>query len=109
MAIEYNEIGKRIALRRKELNMTQETLTNLTDISTNQISNIENSRCIPTIETLLKLCDALDTTPNHLLLGAVKYADQSMISAISQTAMLCTEKHQKLIYDFISLLVNENY
>ena len=109
MEINYNEIGNRIAARRKELRLTQESLTDLTDISTNQLSNIENNRSVPTIETIMKLCTAMKATPDYFLLGIVKQSDESVTDAIAQKSLLCNSKQQKLIYEFISLLVKENY
>ena len=109
MVFEYSEIGARISARRKELQLTQETVTNLTDISTNQLSNIENSHSVPTIETLLKLSVALKVTPDYFLLGIVRETESDSIKAISQKALLCTEKQQKFIYSFISLLLQDNY
>ncbi|MCL1863474.1 MAG: helix-turn-helix domain-containing protein [Defluviitaleaceae bacterium] len=53
----YN-IGEQISKRRKDLRMTQEAVANLTEISENQISNLENNHCVPTVETILKLCNA---------------------------------------------------
>ena len=109
MRIDYSEIGTRVYARRKELNLTQETLTNLTDISTNQISNIENNRSVPTIETILKLCSALNVTPDYFLLVIVKNTDREIYNAISQKALLCTRKQQELVYEFMSLLIKNNY
>ena len=109
MEVNYNEIGYRLSARRRELNITQEVLRNLTDISINQISNIENNHCIPTIETILKLCKALNVTPDYFLLGILKDVNSEFSEAISEKALLCTNQQQKLIYDFISLLINENY
>ena len=107
MEINYNEIGNRVSARRKELHLTQEALTDLTDISTNQLSNIENNRSVPTIDTIMKLCTALKVTPDYFLLGILKESDES--TAIAQKALLCNLKQQKLVYEFISLLVKENY
>jgi transcriptional regulator with XRE-family HTH domain len=109
MIIDYNKIGARVFARRKELQLTQEMVTNITDISTNQLSNIENNHSVPTIETILKLCDALKVTPDYFLLGIVKETDSDPVKAISQKALLCTVKQQKLVYEFISLLIKENY
>jgi transcriptional regulator with XRE-family HTH domain len=109
MVIDYNKIGERGAARRKELQMTQEMVTNLTDISTNQLSNIENNHSVPTIETIMKLCGALKVTPDYFLLGIAKETDSDPVKAISQKALLCTEKQQRLVYEFISLLIKENY
>ena len=109
MKINYRELGTRIADRRRELGLTQEAITNITDISTNQLSNIENNHSVPTIETILKLCNALGVTPDYFLLGIAKGADDESAKAISQKALLCTEKQQRLVYEFISLLIKENY
>lgn len=109
MIIDYTEIGQRIAARRKELNLTQEALTDSTGISTNQLSNIENNRSVPTVETIMKLSEVLKVTPDYFLLGILKSVDGEPIQAIAQKSLLCNEKQQKLIYEFISLLIRENY
>jgi len=109
MEISYKEIGTRISERRKELQLTQEMVTNIADISVNQLSNIENNHSIPTIETILKLCDALKATPDYFLLGIDRQAESDPVRAITEKALLCTEKQQKLVYEFMSLLIQENY
>ena len=109
MEIDYNKIGTRLSARRKELKLTQEMLSSLTDISINQLSNIENNHSVPTIETITKFCEALKVTPDYFLLGISKDVDNDSVKAISQKALLCTEKQQNLIYEFISILIKENY
>ena len=109
ITIEYKEIGTRVAKRRKELKMTQEALTNYIDMSINQLSNIENSHSVPTIETILKLSCALKVTPDYFLLGIAKDIETHTLTAIGHKAALCTEKQQQLVYDFIDLLIKDNY
>jgi transcriptional regulator with XRE-family HTH domain len=107
--INYVEIGARIAARRKELFLTQEKLTEKIDMSINQLSNIENSHSVPTVETIIKLSEALKVTPDYFLLGLGKNIDKKATAAIAQKALLCTKKQQKLISEFITLLISENY
>ena len=109
LEIDYSEIGRRISARRKELYLTQEALTGITGISTNQLSNIENNRSVPTVESIMKLSEALKVTPDYFLLGIVKNINSESIQAISQKSLLCSKKQQKLVYEFISLLIRENY
>ena len=109
MKIDYNEIGGRILARRKELRLTQEAVTNLTNISTNQLSNLENNRSVPTVETILKLSEALKVTPDYFLLGIVKSMDDAPVADIAQKALLCTDKQKRLVSGFIALLIKENY
>ena len=109
LKIGYSEIGQRLSARRKELDLTQEALTDMTGISTNQLSNIENHRSVPTIETIIKLSEALKVTPDYFLLGILKSVDSEPIRAIAQKTLLCNEKQQRLVCEFISLLIKENY
>ena len=109
LVIDFAEIGIRIAKRRKELKMTQEALTNYIDMSINQLSNIENSHSVPTIETILKLSHALKVTPDYFLLGISKDVIVETLTEIGERAVLCTEKQQRLVCDFIDLLIRENY
>ena len=53
--IDYQALGKRISNLRRQKKLTQEELAEKTDLSTNYISHIENSRSIPSLETLMKL------------------------------------------------------
>jgi len=107
LEINYKELGERIAKRRKVLNLTQDDVAEATGLSNNHISNIENNHSIPSIETLLKICEALDVTPDYLLLGIFRQAKDSLLSQINQKLKLCDEKKQELVDHFITWLVDE--
>ncbi len=76
MKLDYIEIGRRIARRRKQLNLTQEFLAELVDVSPQYISHIEHARSIPSTEVIMRLAIALDTTPDEFLVGTARYEDQ---------------------------------
>jgi transcriptional regulator with XRE-family HTH domain len=111
MEVNYNEIGRRISARRKELNLTQEVLAEKVDMSINQISNIENCKSVPSVDTILKLSDVLKTTPDYILLGINKDYDMREIlaSEICRKILSCTDKQRKMIKDIIALIIQENY
>ena len=67
MNIDYQTLSKRISDLRRKKGLTQESLAEKTELSSNYISHIENSRSIPSLETLMKLCSALDITPDEVL------------------------------------------
>lgn len=69
MAVDYNRIGKRIAELRKSRGMTQASLAEKAEITNNFLSHIERSYSIPSLETLVRICDALGVTPDAVLLG----------------------------------------
>ena len=109
LIIDYKEIEARISKRRKELKMTQEKLTDYIDMSIKQLSNIENSHSKPAIETILRLSHALKVTPDYFLLGISKDTTVQTLTEIGERAALCTEKQQRLICNFIDLLIEDNY
>ena len=56
------ELGKQLRARRKELKITQIDLALIADISTKQLSSIEQGKVSTTIDTLSKLCATLGLT-----------------------------------------------
>ena len=60
------DMGQRILDRRKQLNMTQETLANLTHLTSQTISYAETGQKAMRPETMLKICDALGISADYL-------------------------------------------
>jgi len=110
VTIDYKALGKRIAKRRKVLNLTQEDVAEATGLSNNYISNIENNHSIPSIDTLLKICEAIDTTPDYLLLGISSRSDaeEDLRNKINEKLKLCSQKKLKLIEHFVSWIIDED-
>ena len=75
MNLDYKLIGKRIARRRKELHLTQAIVEERAEIAQKYLSNIENAYSIPSIEVIMRLAIALDTTPDEFLVGAVRHGE----------------------------------
>lgn len=107
MVIDYALIGRRLAQLRKARRMTQEQLAEKTDLGNNYISNIENHRSIPSLETLVKLCDALEVTPNDILLGASVSSEQYLKDELLQKISQCSPREKRLVEGFITLLMTE--
>lgn len=107
MTIDYSAVGKRISLTRKNRGMTQEQLAEKAELSNIYISHIENSRSIPSLETLMKLCSALDITPDEVLLGTKQDMENYLQSDIQKKLILCTPKERRMVSRFIDLLLEE--
>lgn len=69
MELDYAEIGRRIARRRKQLGLKQSEAEERADISYKYLSNIERGVSIPSTEVIMRLAQALDTTPDEFLVG----------------------------------------
>ncbi len=73
MELDYSEIGRRIAQRRKALGLRQTQVCERAGINDKYLSCIERATSIPSLEVLMKLALALDTTPDEFLTGSVRY------------------------------------
>lgn len=72
MEINYKKLGENLARIRKEQKKKQSEVEELAGLSQKYLSNIENAKSIPSLEVLVKLCEALKVTPNEVLLGVTQ-------------------------------------
>lgn len=77
MDLNYAEVGRRIARRRKELGLRQTQVCERAGINDKYLSCIERATSIPSLEVVMKLAFALDTTPNEFLLGSLQQEEES--------------------------------
>ena len=104
MDIEFTKLGKRIAQRRHELGYKQCVLAEKAGISNNYLSNIENGRSIPSLETFMDICTALSVTPDYLLIGTIKmdYIPNTIISNLN----LCNDNSLQLVNNLIMCVLD---
>ncbi len=107
MIVDYALIGKRLAKIRKDKKLTQERLAEITNLANNYISNIENNRSIPSLETLVKLCEALEVTPNDILLGSSTSSQNYMNDELFDKLNKCTAKEKRFLSNVLTLILNE--
>ena len=61
------KIGENIKYLMKSKNLTQNALAQMLNVKQNTVSQWVNEINEPNCETILKLCEILDTTPNEIL------------------------------------------
>jgi len=75
MEFDFLEMGQRIAEKRKQLKIKQNTLAERIGVSNNHLSGIERGQTVPSMETFIKICNELETTPDYLLMGSMHTDD----------------------------------
>ena len=100
------QIGEQIKTAREQAKLTQEQLAELCDCTSTHISNIENGKSIPSLETFADICIALSTTPDYLLLGTLK--SNSVPQTIIDGLNLCYNESLSIINDIISCFIKNN-
>lgn len=88
------EMGKRVSIRRKSLNLTQETLAEKMNVSIQMISNLELGKKAIRPENLAKLCGILNISADYLLTG----------TKVNNSADTLTDKIRLLPDDKIDLV-----
>lgn len=105
MILDYPQIGRNLARRRKELKLKQAEVCERAEINDKYLSCIETARSIPSLEVFLKLCTALETTPDHILLGSVCQTDYTEDdAALLEKFHSLSPDHQRLCLAFMDLL-----
>ena len=105
MYVDYKEVGRRIAARRKALGLKQNKVNEMAELSDKYLSNIETARSIPSIDVLMRICKALDTTPDHILLGAVKKNSGSELGkVIGEKVASMPDSKQKIVMKIIKAI-----
>ena len=102
----YAEMGRRIKLRRKELNIKQSEMAEALDVSNNHISSIETGKQKPSLDMFISICEYLRVTPDYLLLGVMH--SYNVPQDILGKLRLCTPDDINLTKDIVELLVNRN-
>lgn len=103
MELDYSEIGRRIARRRKALGLRQTQVCEKAGINDKYLSCIERATSIPSLEVVMKLAIALETTPDEFLTGSVRYDDDAWRN-IAELLKGMNPKQLSLAKSFLSWL-----
>ncbi|MBR5826825.1 MAG: helix-turn-helix transcriptional regulator [Clostridia bacterium] len=91
-----NTIGERIYEIRKKRNMSQGELADKLDVSRQTVSKWENNMCLPEVEKLLQLSEALGVTTDYILKGiAEKESTAEKETVYVYITEPCDEKEEK--------------
>ena len=103
-------IGRYIARKRKEQNLTQEQLSEQLGVSNKTISKWDNGKCMPDYSLIQKLCEALDVTLPELMDGedaaenSVRvYDDEQILDLLRRTQEL--ERQKNTLYGLVLIVL----
>ncbi len=104
MNIDYKKVGARIAKRRKELGLKQYEVCEMVDVNYKYLSNLETGRSSPSLELIMSLCEALQTSPDYFLVGTE--SDRLIDKGIEEKIGKLTESNKRLINGIIDLMLD---
>ena len=104
MYMDYAEIGRRIAQKRRKLLLTQAEVEAKAELSPRYLSNIERGRSIPSIDVLMQIADVLHMTPDEVLLGADRVQQGELSGQLAAKLKRLDKKQQEQALSFIGWL-----
>ena len=102
MAIDYEALGRRIKAARKEKGYTQEQLAGATGLSQQHIGNIEIAANKLSLQALVDIANALDTTADALLCDSLSFTASEYDIKSQQLLNDCTEKEKESLLHLMS-------
>ena len=103
MELDYKNIGKRIVRRRKSLKISQIDLAEKIGISNNYLSSIEHGKEKPSLDILVKICNAISVTPDYLIKGNM-YSN-NVPQNIADSLQLCSSRDVDLVNTLVQRMV----
>ena len=108
MELDYKNIGKRIVRRRKSLKISQIDLAEKIGISNNYLSSIEHASIEhgkekPSLDILVKICNAISVTPDYLIMGNM-YSN-NVPQNIADSLQLCSSRDVDLVNTLVQRMV----
>lgn len=100
--------GTSIRNLRLKNHLTQEQVAQMTGFETKYISQLETGKYMGTIKTMLKFCDAFNTSPNEILYDFIKdsnYNDD--INDFSSKFSKLSKKDQKNVLALIESMLSD--
>lgn len=104
MNIDYREVGRRMSKRRKELGLKQYEVCEMIDVNYKYISNLETGRSAPSLDVIMRLCEALQTTPDYFLVGSDKSGMTVSDKTLTEKISVLDPKSKAIVNGVIDLL-----
>ena len=104
MALNYMRIGRRVQEIRKMRKLSQADLAELADISVPYISHIETALKKPSLESVVKIADALGVTVDQLLNGNQSNDHHTYEAEVAELLADCNSKERRMIFELVTLV-----
>lgn len=100
-------LGDNISTARKQRHLTQEELAYKIDKSDKYVSMVERAESGISITALVRLCGALNITPNNLFYGIVKYDNLDIDTQIIDKLSVLTPDDKKFLLEAIDFIIQK--
>ena len=102
--INYEKLGLRIKAVRQSRNLTQDNLAEMVNCNTSHISNVENAHTKVSLNVLLAIANALNTSIDYLLSDQYENSSLALDEAVLRAIRGYDDKKKEKILKIIEIL-----
>ena len=102
-SVNHRQIGYRIKEVREQNHLSQAQLAEITDLSVSYISHIENAKRKASLESIIRIVNALGITVDELLAGVQMNNPAAYQTDIDILMEDCSENEKKFVYELIKI------
>lgn len=104
----FESVGRNIRKYRKEKNMSQEKLAELSYLSPTYVGMVERADKTPSLTTLVNIANALDVTADMLLCDVLNRHNEIRSSVLIERINGLSEKERERVYAVIEVLLKHS-
>lgn len=105
--MDAQKVGRRIQEMRKSRGLTQSELSQLLDLSTKYISNIECGFKTPKLNTFVAIANALQCDANLLLADVLDVTTEQESGLVSKKLLALPPEEQRRILRVLEIMIDE--
>lgn len=105
MGLDYRAIGLRVREKRQNKKISQSDLANRIGVSNPHISNIERGKTKVSLQTLVDIANALETTLDELVCDNVSEAKGIIVKDLSEEIETCTAEEVRIVFNVVKTLI----
>lgn len=104
--VDYNFLGKEIRKKRLQMQLSQEKIAEVVDISCSFLSCIERGKVVLSVNTLVKIAKALNLSLDYLLLNNPVLDKKDFLKTIDTLLLDMSSEQKKHVINFLRLLAD---
>ena len=105
-SVNHKQIGYRIKEVREQNNFSQAQLAEETELSISYISHIENAKRKASLESIIRIVNALGITVDELLAGVQLHNPTAYQTDLDLLMAECTENEKRFIYEMVKASID---
>lgn len=106
--MENHKLGKRIKIARKKAGLNQYQLAEAVDVTTSMISAIERGVRTPSLELLINIVNALDTTADLVLRDLLKNSYKVQANKLSDMVEALSPAERQRVFNVVETMIKSS-